>query len=152
ARIKTRAEHGRRFSLVWLIPIVAAAIGAWLAYKAISEQGPEITISFESAAGLAAGKTEIRHKNVRLGVVNHIELSQDLSSVVVTAQMEKWVAAQLTTGTRFWVVLPRLGFSGISGLETLVSGSYIELDPGAGKSARSFVGLEEPPVVRAGES
>src|SRR5438132_1202149 len=90
ARIHTRAEHGRRFSLVWLIPFVAAAIGAWLAYKTYSERGPDITITFETASGLAAGKTEIRHKNVKLGTVQKVELSEDFSKVIVTAPMEKW--------------------------------------------------------------
>jgi paraquat-inducible protein B len=151
ARIHTRAEHGRRFSLVWLIPFVAAAIGAWLAYKAYSERGPDITITFQTASGLAAGKTEIRHKNVKLGTVEKVELSADFSKVIVTARMEKWADPELTTATRFWIVSPRFSLSGISGLETLVSGSYIELDPGVGKPERTFTGLEEPPVVRSGE-
>jgi len=151
AAIKTKAEHGRHFSLVWLIPIVAAAVGAWLAYKTLSERGPEITIHFQTATGLAAGKTEIRHKNVKLGTVEKVELADDMETVVVTARMEKWVTPELTQGVRFWVVLPRLGLSGISGLDTLVSGSYIELDPGPGESARVFTGLGEPPVIRSGE-
>jgi paraquat-inducible protein B len=151
ASVKTKAEHGRCFSLVWLIPIVAAAVGAWLAYTTISGRGSEITIHFQTATGLAAGKTEIRHKNVKLGTVEKVVLAEDMETVVVTARMEKWVTPDLTTGARFWVVLPRLGLSGISGLDTLVSGSYIELDPGPGDSAREFTGLEVPPVVRSGE-
>lgn len=152
ARIHTRADHGRRFSLVWLIPIVAAAIGAWLAYKTYSERGPDITITFQTASGLAAGKTEIRHKNVKLGTVQKIELAPDFSKVIVTARMEKWAEPELMTTTRFWVVSPRFSIGGISGLDTLLSGSYIELDPGVGKSQREFEGLEEPPVVRSGEA
>lgn len=151
ARIRTRGEHGRRFSLVWLIPLVAAAIGAWLAYKTYSERGPDITVTFETASGLAAGKTEIRHKNVKLGVVQKIELAPDFSKVVITARMEKWAEPELMTTTRFWVVSPRFSIGGISGLDTLLSGSYIELDPGAGKPRREFTGLEEPPIVRSGE-
>ena len=98
ASVKTKAEHGRRFSLVWLIPIVAAAVGAWLAYKTFSERGPEITIHFQTATGLAAGKTEIRHKNVKLGTVEKVELADDMETVVVTARMEKWVTPDLTAG------------------------------------------------------
>ena len=105
-RPRSKAEHGRRFSLVWLIPIVAAAVGAWLAYKTLSERGPEITIHFQTATGLAAGKTEIRHKNVKLGVVEKVELADDMETVVVTARMEKSVTPNLTAGARFWVVLP----------------------------------------------
>jgi paraquat-inducible protein B len=151
AHIKTRAQHGHRFSLVWLIPLVAAAIGAWLAYKTYSERGPDITITFQTASGLAAGKTEIRHKNVKLGTVQTVELSEDFSKVIVTARMEKWTEPELLTTTRFWVVSPRFSLSGVSGLDTLLSGSYIELDPGLGKQRREFTGLEEPPVVRSGE-
>src|SRR6185312_9113130 len=88
ARIKTRAEHGRRFSLVWLIPIVAAAVGAWLAYTTISQRGPEITIHFQPATGLAAGETETRHKNVKLGPVEEVERADDMETGGVTARME----------------------------------------------------------------
>jgi paraquat-inducible protein B len=78
-----------RFSLVWLIPLVAAAIGAWLAYKAFSEQGPRITITFKTAEGLEAGKTKIKYKNVEIGQVEDIDLSEDLAHVVVTARLAK---------------------------------------------------------------
>jgi paraquat-inducible protein B len=149
APIVTAAASRRHLSLIWLIPIVAAAIALWLGYKTLSEQGPTITITFLSADGLEAGKTRIMHKNVELGVVERVELSPDLSHVVATARIHKWAEAELTTGTHFWVVRPRLSAAGISGLETLVSGSYIELDPGKGEEAYEFTGLEEPPVVRA---
>ncbi len=127
-------------------------IGLWLAYSTISSRGPEIVITFLTASGLEAGKTEIKHNNVKVGLVEKVELSPDLSKVVVTARMEKWIAPKLTAGTRFWIVRPRLGTSGISGLDTLVSGSYIELDPGEGASARDYVGLEDPPAIRSGEA
>jgi paraquat-inducible protein B len=149
APIVTAGASRRRLALIWLIPIVAAAIALWLGYKTLSERGSTIAITFRSADGLESGKTRIMHKNVELGVVERVELSPDLSHVVVTARMHKWAEPELTTGTHFWVVRPRLSAAGVSGLETLVSGSYIELDPGKGEPAYEFAGLEEPPVVRA---
>src|SRR6516165_6062585 len=122
AHIRTRAHHGRRFSLVWLIPLVAAAIGAWLAYKTYSERGTDITISFETASGLAAGKTEIRHKNVKLGTVQSVELSEDFSKVIVTARMEKWADPGLGKQRREFTALeePPVVRSGEPGREFLL--------------------------------
>jgi len=139
----------RHISPVWAIPVVAALVAAWLAYTTLSAQGPRITIAFATAEGLEAGKTAIRHNNVQLGVIDTIELSPDLSHVEVSAKMRKAAAPHLTEGTRFWVVRPRLSLTSFSGLETLVSGAYIEMDPGVGAYAENFHGLELPPVVRA---
>ncbi|MCZ6813974.1 MAG: MlaD family protein [Alphaproteobacteria bacterium] len=138
----------RGFSLVWLIPMIAAVIGAWLAYTTIMEQGPEITISFETAEGMEAGKTKIKYRDVEIGVVESIRISEDGSFVVLTAIMEQHAESYLTEGTRFWVIKPRLDISGISGLGTLVSGAYIEIEPGEGEAKRNFEGLEKPPVIR----
>jgi len=134
-------------SPIWAIPIVALAVAIWLAYTTLNARGPDITISFRTGEGLEAGKTQVKHNDVELGTVNKIELSPDLSHVIVTASMSKTATAHLNAGTRFWVVRPRLSLSNFSGLETLVSGSYIEMDPGPGDPAYSFVGLEEPPVI-----
>ncbi len=135
------------FSIVWMIPLVAALIGAWLAYKTISEMGPTITITFNDGEGLVAGKTKIKYKAVEVGMVDTVEISEDLSQVVVTAKMHKKTEDHLTANTRFWVVRPRVGFTGISGLETLVSGAYIDADPRPGESNRDFMGLDNPPGV-----
>ena len=107
------------------------------------EHGPAITIRFTSAEGLTAGETEIRHKGVRVGTVESFELSPDLSEVLVHARMTRDVSKHLTASTRFWIVTPRVGTSGISGLNTLVSGAYIEMYPGEGLAQHDFVGLEE---------
>ena len=120
----------RRISIVWLVPMVALAIGAWLVYKAVSEKGPTVTITFKSADGLEAGKTKIKHKNVELGQVVSIELDDELSQVIVKAEMVKRAEKFLSENTRFWVVRARVGASSISGLGTLFSGAYIGLDPG----------------------
>ncbi|HUK57742.1 MAG TPA: MlaD family protein [Stellaceae bacterium] len=139
----------RRLSPIWAIPFVAVLIAAWLAYTTISARGPSITISFRTGVGIEAGKTRVKHNDVELGVVDRVELTPDLSHVIVTASMNKTAAAHLNAGTRFWVVRPRVSLSNLSGLETLLSGAYIEMDPGEGEQARDFVGLEDPPVVRS---
>jgi len=146
AVIRTR----KSFSIVWLVPLVAVLIGGWLAYKALSERGPSITITFNSAAGLEAGKTKIKHKDVEIGKVVSISLSKDLSQVVVTAELAKGIESYLTDRARFWVVRARIAASEVSGLRTLFSGAYIALDPGkGGKPLRAFTGLETPPIATA---
>ncbi|MFZ7125613.1 MAG: intermembrane transport protein PqiB [Desulfobacterales bacterium] len=140
----------RSISVVWLIPLVAALVGAWLSYRAIQEKGPTITISFQSAEGLEAGKTTIRYKNVEIGQVGAIHLSEDLSRVIVTAEMSPDSEDYLTENTRFWVVRARLAFGEVTGLGTLFSGAYISIEPGkGGEPRRRFQGLESPPVVTA---
>jgi paraquat-inducible protein B len=146
--------HTRRpFHIVWLIPLVAAAIAAYLGYRALVDRGPTIEISFTTADGLVAGQTKIRHKAVDLGTVRRISLTDDMKRVEVDADMRREAAHILTSTARFWVVRPRLTAGNISGLETLISGAYIELDPGStrGTPETSFEGLEEPPAVRSDE-
>ena len=146
AVIRTR----KSFSIVWLVPLVAILIGGWLVYKALSEKGPRITITFNTAAGLEAGKTKIKHKDVEIGKVKSIRLSKDLSQVVVTAELTKGIESYLTDKARFWVVRARIAASEVSGLRTLFSGAYIALDPGkTGEPMHAFKGLETPPIATA---
>ena len=135
------------FSIVWIIPIVAALVGGWLAYKTISEKGPTITITFEEGGGLEVDKTKIKYKAVEVGTVKSVDLLPDLSGVSVTAELSKKSERHLTENTRFWVVSPRIGLGGISGLETLVSGDYIAIDPRPGPPTLKFTGLDKPPGV-----
>jgi paraquat-inducible protein B len=146
-----KTKKGFSFSIVWLVPLVAALIGGWLVYKAFSEKGPTITITFETAEGLEAGKTKIKYKDVEVGQVESIDISEDLSHVIVTAELGKRAKKYLTESTRFWVVRARVAAGGVSGLGTIFSGAYIGIDPGkAGKETRSFQGLEIPPVITTG--
>jgi len=140
-------QRKRGISIVWIIPIVAVLIGGWLIYKTLSEKGPTVTMTFKDGAGLEAGKTKIKYKSIEVGTVKTVYISPDLSHVVVTAEFTKKTEPHLTENTRFWVVRPRLGLGGISGLETLVSGAYIAIDPQPGPRARTFTGLEKPPGV-----
>ena len=137
-------------SIVWIIPIVAALIGAWVAYKSISEVGPTIVITFEDAEGLVAGKTKIKYKDVEVGLVKSIDLEEDLKHVMVAVEMHKGAKAYLTEKTRFWVVTARISAGNVSGLGTLLGGAYIAMDPvNGGKFVKDFVGLESVPVVTA---
>jgi len=142
----------RQISIVWLVPVAALLIGGWLIYKAVSEKGPEITITFKTAEGLEAGKTKIKCRDVEIGLVQAITLGEDLSRVIVKAQLVKEAAAFLSENSRFWVVRARVSASSVTGLSTVFSGAFIDIDPGApGKKALHFVGLEEPPIVTTWE-
>jgi len=141
--------HKRRFPLVWLVPVVALLAAGWLGWRTLAARGPMIEISLASAEGIEEGKTKIKHKDIELGVVEAVEPSDDLSRVTLHARMNVHAKTHLTQGTRFWVVRPRLSAEGISGLSTLISGSYIEMDPGPGDSERHFTALEDPPVISA---
>jgi paraquat-inducible protein B len=147
----TGSHVRQRISVIWLIPLVAALAAGWLGWQSLSERGPTITITFTSAEGLAAGKTKIEHNNVELGTIETIEPSSDFNRVITTARVSKVVEDHLTEGTRFWIVRPRFSAEGISGLSTLISGAYVELDPGQGPPTRHFTALEEPPVITANE-
>ncbi len=149
AKIRRRSA----FSFVWILPIVAAVIGAYLAYTTLSQRGPEIVLTFKTADGLTAGQTKVKHKAVELGTVGSIRLAPDMGHVIVTVRMTSEADPYLTDQARFWVVRPRLSGSNISGLETLISGGYIEMDPGqkGGRGQHDFTGLENPPGVRSDE-
>ncbi len=137
---------------IWLIPIVAAAIGGWIVLHAILARGPTITITFKNAEGLEAGKTKIKYKDVDIGDVRKISLSKDRTEVVVTAQLTRNADSFLVADTRFWVVRPRIGAGGISGLSTLLSGAYIGVDVGKAQEDRDeFVGLDKPPSIVTGQ-
>ncbi len=137
-----------RPSKVWVIPLVAAVIGLSLVVQAIWQRGPTITVSFSSAEGIEPGKTKVKYKDVDIGDVKAVQLSEDRSRVVVTIDLVKDARAFAVADSRFWVERPRFAGSGISGLGTLLSGAYIGVDSGHSSERRSdFVGLEEPPVV-----
>ena len=148
AEIRTK----RSFSVIWIVPLVALLIGGWLAFKAISEKGPTITITFVNAEGLEAGKTKISYRDVTIGQVEKITLSEDLSHVVVTAKLAKGSEPYMTDKTKFWVVRARVRGGSVSGISTILSGAYIGIDPiMTGNPTHTFTGLEVPPVVTYGQ-
>jgi paraquat-inducible protein B len=138
-------------SLVWIVPIVALLVGGWLVFKAMSEKGPVVTITFSTAEGLEAGKTKIKFKDVVVGQVEEIRLGDDLTHVVVTAELVRDYARFLNDKTRFWVARAQIRGGTASGLDTLLSGAYIGVDPAlGGQPTTHFAGLEVPPVVTSG--
>ncbi|MCB1772058.1 MAG: MCE family protein [Gammaproteobacteria bacterium] len=146
-------DDSRRISLVWLIPLVTLLAAAWLGYHTYSQRGPLVTIVFETAEGLEADRTRVNFKDVDIGVVETISLSPDLKRVLVEARLRVDIEPYLNDRTRFWVVRPRLSSAGISGLETLVGGTYIAADLATGGvETDRFEGLEAPPTVSASDA
>lgn len=138
----------RRLTLIWVVPLIALLIGVVLAAQAILAQGPEITLTFTQAEGLEVNKTRIKYKDVDLGIVKSISLSDDHRLVIVTARLDKQAESLMVDGSRFWVVRPRVAAGNISGLGTLLSGAYIAVDPGTStEKRREFRGLDEVPLV-----
>jgi len=140
-------------SLIWLIPIVAALVGITLVARIIMERGPEVVLTFKTAEGLEAGKTAVKYKDVQIGLVTSLRLARDRSHVRVLVQFNKDAQSFTASDSRFWVVRPRLDTSGISGLNTLLSGAYIGADAGVSQeTAGEFTGLETPPTVTRDDS
>jgi len=137
--------------LIWVVPVAAVLIGAWLAARGILNQGPTVVVSFKTGTGLEAGKTRVKYKDVDIGTVRSIGLSQDRSTVLVEAELTPQAKGLIGDDTRFWVVRPRITGGHAFGLGTILSGAYIALDPGKSppSSRRIFQGLETPPVVPA---
>jgi paraquat-inducible protein B len=137
-----------RISVVWLIPILAAVVGIGIAIQQILSEGPTITIVFKSAQGVEAGKTFIKYKDVNIGQVTAVELTDEFTRVQVTAKIAKSAAGLMVDDAKFWVVEPRVSLSGVSGLSTLLSGNYIGFEAGQSSSRqRKFVGLDVPPTI-----
>lgn len=144
------SEPKRRFSvqLVWIIPIVAALIGLSLAVKSYMDRGETITITFKTGEGMEAGKTKLKYKDVQIGEVKGIAIAKDRSHVIVTAEMSKDARGLLVKDTKFWIVRARISGGNVSGLSTLIGGSYIGVDAGTSEESRDkFIGIETPPAI-----
>lgn len=149
-----KVSRQRTISLAWMVPLIALFAGGWLAFKVLSEKGPEINISFSSAEGFEVGKTRVRYKDVDIGKVKDIQLDENLEKVIVTVELSKTIGQHLNENSNFWAVRPRISAQGISGLSTLISGVYIVMDPGIadmGDRPNLYIGLEEPPQIASSE-
>jgi len=151
AVVRSKIDHKSRLSLIWAIPVVTVLIGSWLAWSTVSQRGPLITITFETAEGLQANLSHVKHKDVDMGVVEKVGLTPDMKRVEVTVRMNREAEPLLTDKAQFWTVRPRFFAGSITGLQTLFSGSYIDLLPASegGAPRREFVGLENPPVLQS---
>ena len=147
-------EGKRRFSLsaIWLVPFLAVVVGAAVVWQTISTRGPTIEIRFDEAKGIKPGKTEIKHKDVVIGLVDDVRFSEDMEEVIVTAELDRELAPYLGDTTSFWVVGATVSGADLSGLGTLLSGSYIEVDWASlpSQSRRRFVGLAKAPLTPPG--
>jgi len=139
------------FSLIWLVPIIAALVGISLLVSHFMSAGPQISVTFLTAEGIEANKTQVKYKNVVIGKVTTMRLSKDRSHITVAIELDKSASAFATKGTRYWVVRPRIGAGGVSGIDTLLSGAFIGADAGDSDEDQSdFTGLETPPAVTHG--
>src|SRR5471030_3305786 len=143
------AHRRRRIPLIWLVPVVAGLIALWLAWDTYSKRGPTITVSFDSGDGLQAGQSQLKFKDVTMGTVKSIAVTPDFTKVLVTVETTREAEPLLSDKTIFWVVKPQIFAGNISGLDTLLSGSYIGMVPSTekGKPQRDFVGQQDPPVL-----
>ncbi|MES2658384.1 MAG: MlaD family protein [Verrucomicrobiota bacterium] len=139
----------QRWNIVWVVPIIALLIGGWMIWRNFTSQGPVARVRFETADGIEAGKTAVKCRSVRVGVVKTVKLDNDLTSVLVYLELDPDYDGLLRRGTQFWVVRPRVSGTEVSGLGTLLQGAYIELDPGPADAERHalFKGLETPPAT-----
>ncbi|MDO5058746.1 MAG: intermembrane transport protein PqiB [Neisseria sp.] len=140
-------------SLVWLIPLIAVITGSWLLFDNIRNTGPEITLLVDSAEGIEVNNTAVRVLNVEVGRVNKIRLREDLQGVELKVRLRADAADLMRTDTQFWIVKPRIDQSGVSGLNTLVSGAYIAFTPGKAEETRyEFRVADIPPIAAIGQN
>jgi paraquat-inducible protein B len=144
-----RALKRRRIPLVWIVPALTALIALWLAWDTYSKRGPTITITFDAAAGLQAGQSQLKFKDVVMGTVKTVTVAPDFTNVIVTVETVREAAPLLSDKTIFWIVKPGIFAGNITGLDTLLSGAYIGMMPSAekGKPAQHFVGKPDPPIL-----
>jgi len=141
-------EKRMRFSTIWIVPITALLIGLVLLFNTWSQRGITVDIRFKSATGIKENKSVVKYKDIEIGKVKKIRFGKDLASVVVTAEINKDMAPYLSEKTRFWIVHAKLTANSVEGLDTLISGAYINMEPHRGNtSVRKFTGLETSPVI-----
>ena len=145
-------HKSKGFSPIWVIPILAAVIGGWMVFQNLLQEKPVVEVTFKNAAGIEAGKTLVKLRDITIGKVTKVEFAKDLGVIRVTLEFNGIKAEHVSKETRFWIVKPRIGVGGVSGLDTLLSGAYIDADPPpeVGEPATKFVGLEEPGNYQSG--
>ncbi|HVY70935.1 MAG TPA: MlaD family protein, partial [Verrucomicrobiae bacterium] len=144
-------KHRATLWLIWLAPVLAAAVAGFLVYQNVKKLGPTITIQFEDGGGIQANQTLLRYRGVPVGSVKSVRLTKDSKHVEVTARLDSSAASLARDGTVFWVVRPEVGSAGLHGLETIVSGVYIRAQPARGnrRDEKNFIGAEEAPILRS---
>lgn len=142
----------RSFSLVWCVPVIALVVSGWLLLREFRQRGPIIEIAFADGGGIEAGKTPLVHKGVEVGLVQEVALTPALDGVTVTVELDASAAPLAVEGSEFWLVHPEIGLSGVSGLETLLSGAQLNVRAGDGAPRTRFQGLAKAPPHRSAVS
>jgi paraquat-inducible protein B len=140
------------FAVVWIVPLVAAIVAAYLVYGRLDDLGPSITITFKDGDGLRPDQTEIRYRGVRIGEIDDVKLTEDPDQVLVRARLRRSAASVAREGSTFWIVRPEVGFGAVRGLTTVLTGPYIQVHPGTGPPRTDFRGVERvsPTLGRSG--
>jgi paraquat-inducible protein B len=149
---RARVKRRRLLRLVWIVPMIAIAVAAFLVYHRMQDYGPEVTVTFTDGGGLRVGQTPVRYRGVQVGEVTGVALSKDEKSAVVRIRLTRTAEGIAREGSQFWILRPRVGFGQITGLATVLSGPEIHVIPGKPENAtkREFAGLENPPVAMEG--
>lgn len=141
-----KVSRARAFPLIWVVPVIAAAVGCWLGFRELYNRGPRITIDFADGTGVDSGKTVLEYKGVSAGIVEAVELKPGFTGVSVRLRLHESAALLAKEGSQFWIVHPEIGFSGVRGLDTLVSGVRLNVIPGNGPRSLHFTGLDKAPA------
>lgn len=136
---------------IWILPVAALALVLWMAYNSVISRGRLIEIAFEDGQGITAGQTVLLYRGVQVGEVAAARLSKDLSQVKVLVRLHPDADGVAVTGSKFWITRPEISLSGIRGLDTLLSGVYLQVEPGTGDSSTQFIGLTVPPMISANQ-
>jgi paraquat-inducible protein B len=144
---RARVRRRRLVRMVWVVPVIAVAVAAWLVYQRIQDLGPEISVTFDDAGGLRVGQTPLLYRGVQVGEVSGMKLSGDEKRAIVRIRLKKEDAQVARDGSRFWIVRPRVGWGTLTGLNTVLSGPQLQVIPGKADAAekKEFVGLDTPP-------
>jgi paraquat-inducible protein B len=134
------------FPLIWVVPLLALVIGGWMMARDLLNRGPEIMIDFADGSGVEAGKTTLLYLGIPAGTVKSVAYKPGLAGVILNVRLEKSAKSLAAQGSQFWIVHPEIGFSGIKGLETLVSGVRLNVSPGSGPPTTHFRGLDKAPA------
>jgi paraquat-inducible protein B len=148
---QAKIKRQSRISMIWIVPLVAAIAGGWLVFKYVRQMGPVISIQFSDGDEIKANQTTLRYRGVRVGDVLSVQLDKDAQHVEVQARLDKSAESLARDGSIFWIVRPEVGAGGLHGLETIVSGPYIQVEPGSGKEQKKFIGAEKPPILKTSE-
>lgn len=149
---KARVRRRRLFRLIWMVPVMAIAVAAYLVFHRMQDYGPEVTVSFSDGGGLRVGQTPVRYRGVQVGEVTGVKLSKDEKKALVRIRLIKSAEGIARDGSRFWIVRPHVGFGQVTGLATVLSGPEINVIPGKAdaKPLFEFTGLENPPSTIEG--